>query len=281
MAHVRVMIEYKNMYRLDDIVLAQFCPNTFKLGSIEKYRQFSKQLHTFHNDSLIYESSGTLYTAFIINSVLLNSIELNKNILSYENYFFNVLTGFSEATTKKITTANIARAWANLLEVYNQILRLTLHENVKEVKTLLKVHECTRFINCDKINNNYYWEIPIQILYIDGTIRNLLIIPFQENTSILSNSAVLNTLNSFPSHNLTIIKIHLNAFKIEFMNLGLNSTILKFASDYIDKNYVSFSSANLHNCIICPLVSCTTEQMFKVVQPSLKKKLTKIKVLSQ
>lgn len=265
------MIKYTNMYHVDDIVLFNYCPNTNKLPTSEKYIKFKSYLHSFHRISNIYDRNINNFAAHICNSILLNSFELNKNILSYENYFYNIILGFSRKKAQPITSAQIAQYWTSLIKIYESLLSITSNQDVLEVKTLLKGVSKTKFINITPVNNNYYWEIPVQIVKTDFSLHNILIIPTTSSQSIYSNLNVLNTIAAYPNaSSLSIVQISLEKPSITLNNITLNSTIRKFSNDFIDSFYIDFSHASLTNCYSCPIAPCTIQQMFGVVFPTVK-----------
>lgn len=265
------MIKYTNMYHIDDIVLSKYCPNTNKIPSNEKYFKFRTYLHSFHRLSNIYDRNINYYAAYVCNSILLNSFELNKNILTYEQYFYNVVTGFSRNKAQAITTTQIAQYWTSLVKVYESILNVTSAQDVLDVKTLLRPVSKAKFINLTPVNNNFYWDIPVQIVKTDLTIHNILIVPITSSQSIYANLNVLNTIAAYPNaSNLSVIQISLERPSIVFNSLTLNSTVRRHAREFIETFYVDFSHANLTNCYSCPISPCTVQQMFGVTVPHVK-----------
>lgn len=276
------MINYNQYYHIDDVVLSSFCPNTNKVNKKDKYIIFKDYLHSFHNIPELYESSANNYAAYIIYSILLNSLELNKNILSYEHYFYNVMTGFSEQTGNKITSSNIAKYWNLLVGVYDELLVEVSKPNVKEVLVIQKKLSTTKFINIDRVNNSYYWDIPVQIIYDNGSVRNILIIPFNNNLNIFSNFLVLNTINQYRNNGyLSIIQVYMDTINLKFNNIALTDSILRYIDKFIKDFYIDFSTSNLANCSVCPVAPCSVEHMFKVVQPTTVQRIKKIKLVHE
>lgn len=281
MEHAQPMINYNQMYHVDDIVLSAFCPNTNRVDKVEKYSLFKKHLSSFHKESSIYEDSLNNYIAYIINSILLNSLELNKNILSYESYFYNVIQGFATQRSFKVLTSNIAKYWNNLVQTYDMLLQELSKDTVKTVTVLQKGHAPIRYINHNKVNDSYYWDIPIQVTLVDESIINILIIPVHSNTTVLSNFAVLNTIKYTPnSGSLFVIQVSLDTANIKFININLSTVTRGYVFNFLRDFYVDFSTANLMNCPICPVSPCTTEHMFKVVQPTKAHKIKKIRLVN-
>lgn len=274
-------MNYKNFYLTDDIVLSNFCPNTYKVIKRDKFITFRKSLHSFHQIAEIYENTIYEYMGYIVNSILLNSLELNKNILAYEQYFYNIVQGYSRQSGNKITTANIAKCWNNLVQVYNLIIQDISRENVKEVKVLQKGIGTVRYINVDQVNNNYYWDIPIQLVLTDNSIKNILILPTRTDNQILSNLNVLSTINRYINSDLSVVQISLDSINIRYGGVHITPVIRQYVSQYFKTTYVDFSTANLSNCVICPLNPCTIEQMFKVVQPTTVQKIKKIRLVNE
>ncbi|AND75231.1 hypothetical protein FDH01_gp070 [Acinetobacter phage vB_AbaM_ME3] len=265
------MIKYSNMYHIDDIVLSNYCPNTNKIPTNERYVKFKTSLHSFHRISNIYDKNINSFAAYICNSILLNSLELNKNILSYENYFYNVITGFSRKKAQAITSIQIAHYWTSLVKVYESLLSIVRSEEVLEVKTLLRGVGKTKFINITPVNNNYYWEIPVQIVKTDFSLHNILIIPITSHQSIYSNLNVLNTIAAYPNaSSLSVIQISLEKPSIILNSINLSTSVRRYATDFIESFYIDFSHANLTNCPSCPISPCTIHQMFGVVVPNVK-----------
>lgn len=265
------MIKHPNMYHIDDIVLSNYCPNTNKIPANERYVKFKTSLHSFHRISNIYDKNVNSFAAHICNSVLLNSLELNKNILSYENYFYNVITGFSRKKAQPISSIQIAQYWTSLIKVYESILSIVSKEDVLEVKTLLRGVGKTKFINITPVNNNYYWEIPVQIVKTDFSLHNILIIPIISSQSIYSNLNVLNTIAAYPNaSSLSVIQISLEKPSIVLNNIALTPSIKRYSTSFIESFYIDFSYANLTNCLSCPIAPCTIQQMFGVTVPNVK-----------
>lgn len=281
MVLVSPMINYKQFYQIDDIVLSNFCANSNKLNKSDKYVAFKKYLHSFHPISEIYEGSLSNYAAYIINSILLNSLELNKNILTYEQYFYNVINGFSLQSGYKISSISIAKYWSNLVQVYDELISEISRNDVKEVRVLQKAINPVRYINFSVVNNSYYWDIPVQLVMTDDTLKNILIIPHHPDLSILSNLLVLNTINRFPKDALTVLQISLDSINIKLINMNLTDNLRRTVYQYFEKFYIDFSTANITNCSICPVRPCTYEQMFKVVQPTTVHKMKKIKLVNE
>lgn len=262
------MINYKNMYHIDDIVLSDFCPNTNKFLSNEKYLNFKKYLHTFHPISELYEYSITSFSSFIIYSILMNSLELNKNILTYEKYFYNVINNFSRKSNNPITTSNIAKYWSLLLQVYDQLISITTSEYSKEVIVLRKVCKPLKFINLTPVNQNFYWEIPVQIINTDNTIHNIVILPYLSDQNILSNSVVLNTIDLYPSsQTLSVVQLMLDKVMLNFHTINLTDYLFKNIKEYNKNFYIDYSKANLNQCIICPANPCDNKLMFSLTAP--------------
>ena len=282
MVLVGTMINYKQFYHIDDIVLSSFCPNTNRVEKKEKFLIFREHLHSFHPQAELYENSASEYVGYIVYSILLNSLELNKNILTYEQYFYNVLSGFSEQTGHKISSSNIAKSWNNLVMVYDQLLTLTTASSVIGVRVLQKAHSTLRYINHKDVNHNFYWDIPVQIFHTDGSIKTILILPVRSQTNLFSNFLVLNTIRTFyQKGSLYVLQIFLDKLDLKLSSVNVTKTVEQYAEQFLYKFYVDFSTANIHNCTICPLVSCSLEQMFKVVQPTTAQKLKKIKLVNE
>ena len=282
MVRANHMINYNQYYHIDDIVLSSFCPNTNKVDKKEKYQIFKDHLHSFHPIQELYEGSFNNYAAYIIYTVLLNSFELNKNILTYEQYFYNVLTGFSEYTGNKSSANTIAKYWTSLVTAYENLLSEVSKPDVKEIRVLQRVHSSTKYINCDQVNNNFYWDIPVQIVTVDGLIRNILILPYKNNLNLFSNFLVINTLRNFyPKGSLSVLQISLDTINIKFGNITVTDSMMRNVTQFVSKFYVDFSTSNLYNCPVCPLSPCSVEQMFKVVQPTTVQRIKKIKLVHE
>lgn len=271
------MIDYSNMYKLDDVVLSSFCVNTNSIHSSDKFSIFNKYLNTIHNIEKLYTNSLEEYTMFVINAMLLNSLEINKNILEYEKYFYNVITGYASSNNISITPSTIAGIWVKIMDIYTRLITITSCPSVKQVILFNKLIGKTRFINLNKVNINYTWDVPITIYYVDGTIRNILILPFNKNHNIFSNFAVKSTIHSFPySQKLSIIKLFRDSLDVQFLDVNLTHPLITYSKNYINSYYVDFSFANHSACNICPLV-CNPDFLFKLSLPSNSHKKIKVK----
>lgn len=273
------MIDTKYFYLVDDLVLLSYCPNTSKVSKKEKFVLFKDHLHTIQPYLEIYENDLNSYVCFIFNSIIRNALELKKNILLYEQYFFNSISGYISKFSLKNQTAHIARYWTELLNVYNQILSEINADNVKTVEFFKINIKQIRYINYSQVNNNYYYEIPIHITTIDDQIINIIIIPNFSN--IYSNLLVLNLIKDYPIKNsLRVITLDLKSSKILYQNIQINNKVISYVNNYFEKYYIDFNITNITQCCICPL-SCTLDEMHYVVQPTTSQKIRKIKLINK
>lgn len=271
------MINFKKIYHVDDIVLSNFCPNTFKVDSKDRYQSFKKMLHTFHKIPKMYEDTLESYSAYIAYAILMNSLELNKNILSYETYFFNVLTGFASARKQRrgIST-KVAKLWGELVVVYEKLLHLT-QTRAKEVETLTQELGTTHFINCKQVPNNYYWDVPIKVLDVDNHVTRVLILPSTKKQNIYSNYTVLSTIAKYPNQDLIVIRLFLDDLKYEVQLLNITAPLVRWSTQAMENLFTDYEKASLSNCTICPVAPCSTALLEEPTQPRFDTRKLKVK----
>lgn len=260
------MINNKNFFHVDDQVLNLFCPNSNQLVSKEKYIAFKKQLSSFHNIEEIYKGSYTNYLMYISKSVLSNALEENKNILSYEHYFYDVCAGYIKKNKLRISPKNIATAWVTLVNVFNSLL--TLSSNSKNTQIFQDIYLPVKHLNSSVPPSSYFITIPILNITITDKVEPVLFIPYY-NTNIYSNLMVLSTIKYYESviDTLHVLLFDMDNGRLRYESLSITDYIKSNTTKLLDKLVIDFTKSNISNCIVCPIKNCNTNYVFHNIRP--------------
>lgn len=259
-------ISLNNRFHLDEFNISSFCPNTLKAlnNKTNKFKLFKNHLHTFHNNEEFYEDDLNSYLAFITYSILIKCLKENKNLASFETYFFNIIEGYCKVNTIVFNINSIAKYWINISTVYQSILKVVSNDLIKNIIINEMFFTSFKHINVSKkMLDNYYFNIPI-ILEFEDKIDALIIIP-NTGQNIYSNLLVLSVINYFNNkiNNLFIINIDINKFKVEMISLNISTILLSKCFKIIETLYIDFKKVNIFNCNICPL-SCSTSEILDI-----------------
>lgn len=273
------MIKDKDFYHVDDFALNLFCPNTNQLSYPNKYITYFKMLHSFHGIEEVYTQSLNRYSMYVCYSILMNSLELDKNILSYENYFYDICNGFIKRNNLNLNMNYIASIWVNLVKIFNLILNLS--QTSKSIKSLQKIYIPFKNLNSNVDPSSYFITIPIVITNLDNTESPILFIPYNA-TSIYSNLLVLSSIKYYtntPAIHLILFDMETN--KITYQLLSISSLTRNHVISLLDKHVVDFSKSNIMNCLICPINPCKPRVIFQNVLPiKYQKKIKTVKLLN-
>lgn len=255
----------KFMYHIDEFNINSFCPHTLKIVGKEqnKFLLFKKLLNVFHKNESIYEESVTEYTSFIMYSVIIDALKNDKNILTYESYLYNVLKGFStNLNGVPIHSRVLAKIWTNLINIFSILTELSKNPAIKNISINKEILFNLKHINVDKMNNNYYMEIPIVLEYEDK-VDIILILPSYDK-NIYSNIAVHSSINYFGKHlnDVHLIELSMNKFSYEYSSIKMNHRLLQQFNSFKDSLYIDFNKINIHNCNQCPL-DCNAREILQ------------------
>lgn len=259
-------VPIKNRFHIDEFTISSFCPNTIKVNGADqnKFALFYKYLSVFHDDETLYEQTPQRYSSYIMYKVLMDSLIKNKNILTYEQYVFNVLKGYSEQSEdKSLTVSQIAKIWNILINIYNVLLEYSKDSTVHNIEYNKRIFFNMKHINVDKMSSNYYLDIPLVIYYKDRVIP-VLILP-REIKNPYANIVNYLPIKYFGKKvdRILVFNLNMNNYSYEYNSIANNSKFYKESLDFLDGLYIDFNRVNTFNCINCPL-SCTPSEILNV-----------------
>lgn len=261
----------KQIFNIDEFVLTSFCVNTNKAfnSANNKFVLFKDLLHTFHDMEEIYEGSFFSYSAFITYSVISDSLIKNKNILSYEQYVYNVLDGYhTEKCKVKANPKDLAKIWTNIVFIFDKILGLSSNPEYSHIQPFVDLYTTFNHINSSPVQNNYTMSVPL-VFEKDNSFDVLLIVP--KLNSIYYNICLAflfkyfkNTLNHIYVFEIDTKSISYNYYDIVVDSIYLNKMRKHTELLHIDSAKVSFT-----HCGFCPL-TCNSTELLKTryeIQP--------------
>ena len=254
----------KDMFHIDEYLISSFCINTIKASNktLDKFVLFNKNLNSFHDDGTIYEQSFEDYSNYLIYQIVKDSLLMNKNILEYESYLYNVLTSFSaEKLNKKVNAKNIARVWHNLLSVMSFIMDQSSLESVLKIEYFPEIVINKRHINTRKMNSNYYIK-PTLILYFKEGVEIINLLPSHDNHTVFN----INTQELIKYFGKRLLYMHTfelnNNFNCKLSSIKISKSLLNTINKSLDDQYIDFKKINNHNCNICPLTCSVKELLY-------------------
>ena len=262
----------KKVFKLDEFILYNFCINTTKAFNTvtDKFVLFKKHLQTFHPREELYEGSLEEFSSFITYSVIMDSLTSDKNILTYESYVYNVITGFSKEVLKQTASATIlARIWNNLIYIFNYLINLSKNPHLKKIHFNFDLYQTYTHINSSPVKATYTLKLPI-LLEFENSFEVVLIIP-KTKASLYSNISLEYVVNYFKNKLTNIHIIGLDMLKIgyEEVTIPVTDNLIKEFSRVHQTNYIDFNRINIHNCNICPL-TCNSKEILSqryAIQP--------------
>lgn len=263
-----------NILNVDDLSLLEFCVNTTTLPTDIKLPLFRDQLHSFHSRSELYEHSFQAYSAFITYSVLMNALELNKNILSYEHYYYNVLNGYMTKTGNKVNSKVIAKLWLSLIKVYEDLLDISQKDIIsssmfdKRFKPI-SIHTDTTY------RLSLLTQIPVVLRHVDD--YNIFIVFIPKSKNPLTNRLVLEIIQSSNiGDKVVVYSLPLDNSSIEKNTISIEKHIKQFAELH-NLSKLVLPIANINNCIRCPLTHCKYND-YRTSLPINQSNFTKVKI---
>lgn len=255
----------KTAYNIDEFNISNFCINSLKAYNKDsnKFILFKHLLHTFHDIEEIYEGSFEEYAAFIMHSVIKAAVINNKNILSYEQYVFDVLSGFYfQKYNKNIDTKKIAKVWTNIVFIFEVLLKQSSNPSYKNIEFYKPIFTSLKHINT-KVNNNSYSLTAPLIFEKESGYDVFLILPKIKNTYF--NIVIPFLVKYFKNrlHNLFIVEISTETLDYSINTLEINNNVLNQYSKYFDTLYIDFNKVNFQNCSLCPL-SCNKRELLNI-----------------
>lgn len=260
-AYVKLM---KTIYNLDEYNISNFCINTLKAFNKHnnKFLLFKELLHTFHDNEEIYEHSFEAYASFISYSVIKDSLVKDKNILTYEQYVFNVLSGFYQSkNNKSIDTKVLAKVWNNIVFIFNKILEISSNSSYRQIHNFIPLYSTFKHINSKVYNNSYKYVVPL-LFEKENSFDVFIIVPRIKDNSY--NIALTFLLNYFKNKvdNIFILDFSLTSISYSFNTLVVNNVILNQYRSLFDSLYIDFNKVSFQNCGVCHL-SCNKNELFK------------------
>ena len=254
----------KTVYNLDEYNISNFCVNTLKAFNKHnnKFLLFKELLHTFHDNEEIYEHSFESYASFISYSVIKDSLTRDKNILTYEQYVFNVLSGFYQSkNNKRIDTKILAKVWNNIVFIFNKILEISSDSKYKQIHNFIPLHVTFKHINSKTYNNTYKYIVPL-LFEKEDSFDILIIVPRIKDNSY--NIALTFLLNHFKNKvgKIYIVDFSLTSIDYSFNTLFVNNILLNQYRSLFDSLYIDFNKVSFQSCGVCPL-SCNKNELFK------------------
>lgn len=251
-----------DMYHIDEFLISSFCPNTVKAFNkeLDKFVLFKSMLNSFHDDGDIYENSLEDYANYITYQIIKDALLLQKNILTYEAYLYNVLTSFSEEKlNKKINPKNIAKVWNNIVTIMARIVEVSSSENILEINYLPEIIVSKKHINVQKMNSNYFLK-PLMVLFFKDGVEVINIIPSFKNHFIFN----INNQEIIKYFGKSLKKIHIfeltSKLSCEPSVLTISDNLLNKIKNLTELQYIDFKKINTNNCNNCPL-SCTVKEI--------------------
>lgn len=252
----------KTAYNIDEFNISNFCVNTFKAFNKHhnKFHLFKHLLHTFHLDDEMYENSFEDYASYISFVVIRESLIENKNILTYEQYVFNVLSGFYKQKYDKLVDSKLlAKIWSNIVFIFNYILNKSSSSDYNNIYFFERIYTTFSHINNQTNFNSYYFDVPI-IYEKENGYDVLLILPKINN---LYYNIVINFLLKYYKnklHNIFVIELDTQNNSYETTDIAVNNVLLNSYRKYNETLYIDFNKINYQNCSLCPL-SCTRSEL--------------------
>lgn len=254
----------KTVYNLDEYNISNFCINTLKAFNKHnnKFLLFKNFLHTFHDNEEIYEESFEAYSSFISYSVIKDSLIKDKNILTYEQYVFNVLSGFYQSkNNKNIDTKILAKIWTNIVFIFNKILEISSNSDYKQIYNFITLYSSFKHINSKVYNNTYKYTVPL-LFEKENSYDAFIIVPRLKDNSYNIVISFLLTYFKNRLDNIFILDFSLTSISYSFNVLNINNIILNQYRNFFESLYIDFNKVNFQNCGVCPL-SCNKNELLK------------------
>lgn len=254
----------KTVYKLDEYNISSFCINSLKAFNKHnnKFLLFKELLHTFHDNEEIYEYSFEAYSSFISYSVIKDSLIKNKNILTYEQYVFNVLSGFYQSkNNKSIDTKILAKIWTNIVFIFNTVLNISSNSEYNQIHNFISLYSSFKHLNSKVYNNTYEYTVPL-LFEKENSYDAFIIVPRIKDNSY--NLVITFLLNYFKNKldNIYILDFSLTSINYSFNTIVINNVILNQYRSFSESLYIDFNKVNFQNCGFCPL-SCNKNELLK------------------
>lgn len=250
------------VFNVNDVCLASYCPLTIKDNTKDRYNKFINLLDTFDTEESTYINSYLTYFPYILKSILYNSFETNKNILTYESYFFNVCHGYSTNNELDLSTSLFSRYWSSFVTQVKLIFDLQSGDFLG-TDTFPSIYTKTKFINCDPVNIPLKLDVLLTNYYVENPNHYVVVIPKYKYKSIYNNQLVMRMINLFPKHNITVLELSLDEININITSIHPSINTLNYINNYITNSYIDFKSVHFSNCAYCPLKgTCSSKEMY-------------------
>ena len=271
----------KTIYNIDEYNISSFCINSLKAYNKvnNKFLLFKHLLHTFQDLEDIYEESFETYAAFITQSVIRAAITSNKNILTYEQYVFDILSGYHQQKfNKSVDTKKIAKVWTNIVFIFETILNQASNPSYKSIEFYQTLLTSFKHINSKANQNSYSMCVPLLFEKEDG-YDVFLILPKIKNT--FYNIAISFLIKYFKNklHKVFIVELNLTSLDYSINTIDVTNSLVSQYTKHLETLYIDFNKVNYQNCVVCPL-SCTKKELlntrFEVTPFNINKKIIKV-----
>lgn len=253
----------KSRFKINDISLLSFCPLTLKDETINRYVPFTNILDSFDNNEQTYIDNYLYYFPYVLKSILFNSFELNKSILTYEDYFFNVCHGYNLKNNLKLPTSMFSKYWSAFIVEVNKIFDLQ-KDSFLGIEVFPIFHTKSKLVNCDSVNIPIQLEVLLTNYYAEENNHNVIVIPSFKHKNLISNQLVINMLTLNPKEKLSVLELYLDSPSISFTTIECNDYLLKTITNYKNNYYIDIKNIQFSKCFYCPIKdSCTTTDKFK------------------
>lgn len=256
------MTSDKIVFNVNDICLASYCPLTLKESTIQRYNKFTGMLDVFDGEEDTYINSYLTYFPYVLKSILYNSFETNKSILTYESYFFNVCHGYSIKNELDLSTALFSRYWSSFVTQVKLIFDLQVGDFLG-TNLFPDVHTKTKFINCNPVNIPLKLDVLLTHYYLENPNHHVLVIPKYKYKSIYSNQLVMRMISAFPKDSITVLELSLDEVNVNVTTIHPSTATLNYINNYISTSYVDFKAIHFSHCSYCPLKgTCSVKDMY-------------------
>lgn len=253
MGRVRNMDEKEllKLQSVNNLHMALFCSNT--LMTKERYKLFYKNLIVYEDYLEIYEQDFNYFVNYIIYKIIKNSLHTTKSILTYESYFYKVISNYCLKHNLEDATSTIVKYWLLIINISSKILDMLNNNSIKNIYFNNKYYLPFPHQDSNVSYFSYYVEALITVEFIDNTINIINILP--ENNNKLLNLNNLSFVKYFNKNLKNIYNFYLSSTtpSYEFSSLQLSQFNINLLVSLYKSQNVSFNKANISNCNLCPL----------------------------
>ena len=250
------------VFNVNDVCLASYCPLTLKVNTRHRYNKFIDMLDVFDTEELTYINSYLTYFPYILKSILYNAFETNKNILTYESYFFNVCHGYSRKNALDLSAALFSRYWSSFITQVKLIFDLQSGDFLG-TNLFPEIHTKSKFINCDPVNVPLKLDVLLTNYYVESPNHHVLVVPKYKYKSIYHNQLVMRMINNYPKDSITVLELSLDDAIINVTTIHPSVNTINYINTHIENSYIDFKSIHFSHCSYCPYKgTCSSKEMY-------------------